>query len=306
MVGDLSPSRPAELASCAVPAHSPACKGSRGVQRHRYKKTFEPGKKSSDSWQMPPQGLGGSFVWVAPRTHCKPPLASRTNPDRCPGGTWDTPRQRTLDFAATCLQQGLSTDALLLSSDTAGCPGGQPCGPPFMLFKSPKLAKLYFGSSMLQPSWSQPPLRLPRHAACIRAVLQRQEASQRQSWSPNSFHVRCRQEVLSEAMEGMHAPDVEKHGQMCSALLGGLARGKGSVPNCTAANELELGRQLQVRPIRSGPLISMLRSVQADSQPLHMFRPVPYATTRFSVACCGILPVGFPWRLDVLAGAAAA
>ena len=54
-VGRLETSPPVaqeELASWAVPTLCPACKGSRGVQPHKYYNTLKPGKKSSHSYAM--------------------------------------------------------------------------------------------------------------------------------------------------------------------------------------------------------------------------------------------------------------
>ena len=91
-VGRLETSPPVaqeELASWAVPTFCPACKGSRGVQPHKYYNTLKPGKKPSHSYTCcfsrpsgppgpqqalegcgaPARILGGS--WKAPEPLCK-------------------------------------------------------------------------------------------------------------------------------------------------------------------------------------------------------------------------------------------
>ena len=85
-VGRLETSPPVaqeELASWAVPTLCPACKGSRGVQPHKYYNTLKPGKKSSDSFLAPScrrsrgSGLSGGGVWF---------VRGGSPPDTCPGG----------------------------------------------------------------------------------------------------------------------------------------------------------------------------------------------------------------------------
>ena len=63
-VGRLETSPPIgqeELASWAVPTLCPACKGSRGVQPHKYYNTLKPDKKSSDSSKQNRPARGGLF-----------------------------------------------------------------------------------------------------------------------------------------------------------------------------------------------------------------------------------------------------